>query len=195
MYIYLAHLKDFPDSRLDSLKCDLSHDEMARYRGFQRAERARQFLVGRYLLRQHLALHLGISAAEVPLIEQANNAPYLHLLGTETLGFSISHSREWIACGIRTDAKIGLDIEVIDRQRDVLALAAHSFDAQQNAALHALSTAEQSEYFYRCWVAQEAHLKLHLACQDLRHLPHPELAIAVCSDKAFTQTPEIIEVT
>ena len=194
MYIYLAHLKDFPDPRLDNLKCSLSHDEMARYRGFQRAERARQFLVGRYLLRQQLALHLGISAAEVPLIEQANNAPYLNLLNTEKPGFSISHSREWIACGIRTDAKIGLDIEIIDRQRDVLALAAHSFDAQQNATLLALSTAEQSEYFYRCWAAQEAQLKLHLACQDLRHLSHPELAIAVCSDKAFTQTPEILEV-
>jgi 4'-phosphopantetheinyl transferase len=195
MYIYLAHLKDFPDSRLDSLKSDLSHEEIARHCAFQRTERARQFLVGRYLLRQQLALHLGISAAEVPLIEQANNAPYLNLLSTEKPGFSISHSREWIACGIRADAKVGLDIEVIDRQRDVLALAIHSLNAQQIAELHALTPAEQSEYFYRCWTAQEAQLKLHLACQDLRHLAHPQLAIAVCSEEVFIQTPEIIEIT
>jgi 4'-phosphopantetheinyl transferase len=195
MYIYLAHLKDFPDTRLHSLKQILSHNEIARYLRFQRAERARQFLVGRYLLRQRLALHLGISPAEVPLVEQTNYAPHLNSVNTEKLGFSISHSREWIACGIRTDARIGLDIEVIDTQRDLLALAAHSFNAQQNAELHALTTAKQSEYFYHCWTAQEAQLKLHMPCQDLRHLSHPQLAIAICSDKIFTQMPEIIDVS
>ncbi|MBC3874100.1 4'-phosphopantetheinyl transferase superfamily protein [Undibacterium sp. LX15W] len=128
-------------------------------------------------------------------MEQANNAPYLNLVGTKTPGFSISHSREWVACGIRSDANIGLDIEVIDTQRDVLALAAHSFNAQQNSELYALTTEKQSDYFYRCWTALEAQLKLRMHCQDLRHLSHPQLAIAVCSDKAFAQTPEIIDVT
>lgn len=195
MYIYLAHLKDFPDARLNSFKHALSHDEIERYLRFQREERARQFLIGRYLLRQNLASLLDMAPAEVPLVEQENNAPYLDLISTEKPRFSISHSREWVACGIRTDARIGLDIEVIDRQRDVLALAAHSFNVQENTELHALAPAEQTDYFYRGWTAQEAQFKLHAPCQELLHLQHAQLAIAICSDQNFTQIPQLITVS
>ncbi|MBC3880909.1 4'-phosphopantetheinyl transferase superfamily protein [Undibacterium sp. LX40W] len=200
MKIYLAHLSalsTLPQLRKDAICQCLSVAEALRYQRFLRPERAQQFLLGRYLLRHQLSSLLGIPAVEVPLSERPNNAPLLDLKGLPPIGFSISHSQQWVACAIAKDAKLGLDIEVIDPQRDVLALAEHSFHHAQIAELLAKSQQDQIEYFYQCWTAKEAQIKLSAACQELQHLRYsryPELAIAVCSDTAIACAPEILEV-
>ena len=194
MLIYLANLTAIVEQRLDSLKSVLSPGENWRYQGFLRTERATQFLVGRYLLRQLLASHLGVAPQEVPLIERHNNAPLLDFPNTEQLGFSISHSKSWVACGFRSDAKIGVDIEWIDTQRDVVALAEHSLTAEQNASLIALAPHQQHQFFYQHWTAQEAQIKLGVAQLDTCQITHSQLAIAVCSNKIFHQAPKLIHI-
>lgn len=195
MVIYLVNFVGVPNECLDRLKPVLSSEEKWRYQHFLRDERATQFLIGRYLLRRLLASHIGMSPQEVPLLEQINNAPFLDLPNTEQLGFSISHSKSWVACGFSSDAKIGLDIELIDTHRDVLALAAHSFNAEQNATLSSLSPPEQYEQFYRYWTAQEAQIKLGVAHKELRHPSHSRLAIALCSNKVFLPEPELVDIS
>lgn len=206
MKIYLAQLtalsqpSQSSQTLTQSLLACLSSDETARYHRFVRIERAQQFLVGRYLLRQHLGAMLDIAPANVPLIERANNAPLLDPALPQKISFSISHSRLWVACAISTDANIGLDIEVIDHQRDILALAEHSFEATQLAHFLTLEKMQGIDYFYRYWTAQEAQFKLHASCKSLIHLsyPHPpqaaELAICLASNQVFSSDPLIVEV-
>lgn len=200
MIIYLARLSalsKLPQQSRDLIYQCLSKDEALRYQGFLRQERAQQFLLGRYMLRQHLASLLGVSPAEVPLIERPNQAPILDVEGSENIGFSISHSQQWVACAIADGIELGLDIEVIDPHRDVVALAEHSLNSDQIAELLARSGQQQIEYFYQCWTAKEAQIKLSSVCYQLLHLRHascPQLAIALCSNRTIDASPDIHEV-
>ncbi len=206
MKIYLARLtalsrpSQSSQILIQSLLACLSPDETTRYHRFVRSERAQQFLVGRYLLRQRLGEMLDIAPVDVPLIERANNVPLLDLALPQKISFSISHSRLWVACAISTEVNIGLDIEVIDHQRDILALAEHSFEATQLAQFLTLEKPQGIDYFYRYWTAQEAQFKLHASCKSLMHLSYPlppqaaELAICLASDQVISSDPPIIEV-
>ncbi len=194
MQIHLAHFDRTTSACLRIFEAQLSPSELMRYRRFLRKDRAQQFLIGRGLLRRMLATHLDLPPEQIPLLEQANQAPRLMLAHSQTLSFSISHSREWVACCVCADGKIGLDIEVIDTGREILELAERCFDASLVQELQALSAEARVDHFYQCWTAHEAKVKLGEACLELRHVKHPNLAIALCSDQALVSMPELIVV-
>lgn len=194
MQIHLTHFERASSAYLRIVETQLSTSEAIRYHRFMRKERARQFLIGRGLLRQMLAPHVGLAPHHIPLLEQTNQAPRLMLEHPETLNFSISHSREWVACCVSTEGKIGLDIEVIDAEREIMELAERSLAPSQVLIMTGLSEVERIAYFYQCWTAQEAKVKLGVPCQDLQHIRHSQLAIALCSDRGFTSSPELIVV-
>jgi 4'-phosphopantetheinyl transferase len=193
MKIYLVHLKELSGELLGQLESKLNHQEIQRLHQFVRAERATQFIVGRSLLRSLLGSQLHLSSAQVPLLERLGNAPVLELVQPSNLEFSIAHSGDWVACGLSTNGKIGLDIELMDQKRNVLALAEHSLDIDQITQLRSLQPSAQIDYFYRCWTLKEALFKLAVTCQDTQYLHHPQLAITVCCETAFTQTPMLLD--
>jgi 4'-phosphopantetheinyl transferase len=119
------------------------------------------------------------------------------------LGFSLSHSRQWIACATSIDTTLGLDIEVIDVKRDVIALAETSFHPDEHAWLLRQTEAERVEAFYRLWTLKEALFKLASNRGEQQHVPtmiardgqllsqddrwfsvgltHPALSVTLCS--------------
>jgi 4'-phosphopantetheinyl transferase len=96
--------------------------------------------------------------------------------------FSLSHSGRWVACALSADTPLGLDIEMLDSGRDVLALAAQAFGAGAASRLAALPPAARSGAFYRLWSEREALYKLGdcpaPACVSLAHA---DLSIVLCS--------------
>lgn len=159
----------------------LSGGEAVRYAGFLRPERQRQYVLGRVLARQAIGALLGIDARSVVLDGGAGRAPIMTTPVVPTLSFSISHSRHWIACAVSGDTAVGLDIEVRDAGRDVLALAEHGFSSQQFEAIRRLAPDERLDGFYALWCAQEAQIKLGGQGRFCLQLDHPELAVALCS--------------
>lgn len=176
----------------------LGAEEAARYRRFVRPERARQFLVGRVLLRQLAGCLLGVPAAAFVVTERPGQAPLLQLAGGQAgvPFFSLSHSGPWVACALSAETALGLDIEVIDPRRDTGALARHAFDAGECAALAVLAPEEAMDGFYRLWSGKEARYKLGpCAFASCVSLAHPGLAAVLCSATPLTVAPSMVLTT
>ncbi len=123
---YLAH---YPDGR----------DEL----------RARQWLGGRTLAHQLLR---ELSDAPATLHNDANGRPYFAEL--PGFGVSLSHSGEWVAGLLSTQAAVGIDIELIRTKAQQLARRFLSETEQTDAGNE---TAKYCLY----WSAKETLYKLH----------------------------------
>ena len=87
----------------------LGASEARRYIGFKRRERQRQFLLGRMLLRFAVSNLLSIPPDALGIVERTGNAPQLVLPDSQSLqpSFSLSHSRNWVACVVSSSGTLG----------------------------------------------------------------------------------------
>ncbi|MFZ6751404.1 4'-phosphopantetheinyl transferase family protein [Undibacterium sp. Ren11W] len=176
----------------------LNTDEQRRYARFIRPERQRQFLLGRWLLRQLLAESLELAPQQIVLRERLHNAPLLVLdTNAPPPNFNLSHSGPWVACALSMHSALGLDIERLDGERDFAALAEQIFDSTELASFRALPEAEKMLSFYQAWSSKEARYKLGAnsgsaqAAQQFQ-LSHPALSIVLCSALPLAMPPLII---
>ncbi|MFZ6870876.1 4'-phosphopantetheinyl transferase family protein [Undibacterium sp. Di27W] len=181
------------DLALQSYQHYLNVDEALRYQRFVRRERQRQFLAGRVLLRRSLGQLLKVPHTSLRLIEQRNNAPLLDWPDSPDIGFSLSHSGNWVACAVSATSRLGLDIELLNPARDFSALALHVFDAEENACLNQQDQADRMHDFYRLWTSKEAHIKLNVPSAQCIQLAHTELSITLCSARQLTATPQLLQ--
>jgi 4'-phosphopantetheinyl transferase len=189
------YLLDTRNINADHFLNYLNPQEMERYLRFIRIERQRQFVLGRALLRQSIAKTLNLMPDILRFSEQKNNVPLLEYPIYPNLFFSISHSRYWVACAISTIAKIGVDIEFLDPNRDIAALIEHIFDAENSQLLEQLPEAQKVQAFYQLWSIKEARFKLNTKTFHDYKIPHAELAITLCTDKPLSSNPEFITFT
>lgn len=150
--------------------------------------RRRRFVAGRGLLREALAPLLRLARADISLVERHGAAPLLDLPGRTLPYFSIAHSGSWLACAVSVHVAVGLDIERLDAARDVAALAAQVFDAQQQAMLARLAPEPRLRQFYHMWSTAEAQFKLGTVCAQTTVLAHPALAIVLCGNAPLAVT-------
>jgi 4'-phosphopantetheinyl transferase len=174
----------------------LSASERERLERFVRPLRQRQFVLGRALLRRQLGKMLGIAPGDIELAAPPSQAPQLIRPVLPFASLSVSHSGPWVACAASVDMKLGLDIEVIDPQRDIMALAAQSFNPGQVGRLSALQGSDRIQEFYAIWCEQEARIKSGSEDGYIDHLGHPTLAIALCRNGAAMEPASaLVEVT
>lgn len=129
----------------------LTPSEQTRLAGLHVAGRREQFLAGRWLARSVLAESQGGRAQDWPLQQRSNKPPAV--AGHEQrLLLSISHSADWIACAVATEA-IGIDLE---QRRPRAGL--HSFEHLLLAAGEVVNTLDNDALLQR-WVAKEAWIK------------------------------------
>ena len=175
----------------------LNAEEQQRYARFIRPERQRQFLLGRWLLRRVLAESLALTPSQIVLRERAQNAPLLMLDASLPLPhFSLSHSGPWVACALSMQSALGLDIELLDGERDLAGLAEQIFDSSELASFKALPEAEKRLSFYQAWSSKEAHYKLRCnaaapAAQQFQ-LSHTSLSIVLCSALPLAAEPLLL---
>ncbi len=73
--------------------------------------------------------------------------------------FNISHSGNIIVMAFARNCEIGVDIEKIKDDFDVIDIAQHFFSPDEIQTLKALPEQEQVHGFYRCWTRKEAFIK------------------------------------
>jgi 4'-phosphopantetheinyl transferase len=140
----------------------LSNSEATRCGSFLRRERRRQFLLGRILLRFAVSNVTGLPVDGLDVVERRGNAPLLVLPDSQhaSPNFSLSHSRNWVACAVSCDVALGLDIEVNETARDINAMSELMFHPSEHLWLLTLSHVERVSSFYEIWCAREALHKL-----------------------------------
>jgi 4'-phosphopantetheinyl transferase len=143
----------------------LGGSESGRLGSFLRPERRRQFLLGRMLLRIAVSDLTGLPVDVISVVERPGNAPRLVLPGARRLhpSFSLSHSRNWVACLIGCGAALGLDIEVNDAARDLQGIAEMAFQPDELRWLSSRPAGDRVSSFYDLWCEREALYKLACA--------------------------------
>ena len=140
---------------VDAFEAPLNTDERARL-GMMRSRLARRhFAAGRWLVRHVLARRFGCTTAEVALTEGAHGRP---TLVSGDLDFNISHVGSRVVLALST-ARVGIDIEALDRPMRWRSIARRFFSAAENAAIEACAEGDRRTAFLRVWVRKEAFVK------------------------------------
>jgi 4'-phosphopantetheinyl transferase len=162
--------------------------ERQRYAGFVRAERKRQFLIGRALIRWALSDLLQRSVLSFPIQERTGSSPFL---GNDLPCVSLSHSGSWVACAVGPDVALGLDIERLDETRDLASLARQALDENEYEIFARAPTLQRTRSFYDIWSCKEALFKLRATAAaqftpSFMAIPHKDLSIVLCADAALS---------
>jgi len=208
--LWLLHGDLVSEARLASLAASLGQSERERYDRFLRPQRAREFLLGRMLLRHAVQTMLGSAATDVTVTEREGNAPLLSFENpVDAFYFSLSHSHPWVACIATTADRIGIDIESKNRPRDVATMSAAAFSQKEQEWLARLPAHQREQGFYRLWNHKEALYKLGTDVSDdtakissphigagwnSRLIEHADLFIGICSAVPLDEI-RIIELT
>jgi 4'-phosphopantetheinyl transferase len=96
------------------------------------------------------------------VVERPGNAPLLVLPDSQHAipNFSLSHSRNWVACVVSCDLTLGLDIEVNETARDLNGISELVFHPSEHLWLLTLPHPQRVSSFYEIWCAREALHKL-----------------------------------
>lgn len=157
----------------------LSESERVRYHGMRNAQRCRQFLMGRLLLRQMLSACFDANLAYWQIQEQAQQAPVLLNPPHATIAYSISHSQRMVTCLLSETPAAGCDIEWMGRERNILDIAELYFPEQAQAVLSGLQGKAQQEAFYRMWTCHEAGLKAGLPAANCQSATWQDFSISL----------------
>jgi 4'-phosphopantetheinyl transferase len=135
---------------------ELPSQERERAVGFLRAEPARRWVAARWALRQVLGAYLEVPPAAVELEVGEHGKPRLR--NVEGPEFNLSHS-EGLALVAVCACEVGVDVEAIEPERDLVVLAERALSAEAAAAVRAAPSSQRPALFYAAWTRHEARLK------------------------------------
>lgn len=175
----------------------LSSSEQERACRLLDPEKGRRFRRGRAIVRHVLGRLLGVSPREVDFTLNTHGKPSVVLpraCGSHPappLHVNWSHSENLLLLAATVSGELGVDVEVMDPAVDALAVAQSHFTRTETDALRALTGAERTTAFYRCWTMKEAVLKA-LGTGLLLALDRVSVQCAGTEDFAVTLDGEVI---
>jgi 4'-phosphopantetheinyl transferase len=117
-----------------------------------------RFIAGRGILREILASYISIHPALLHIISETDGKPYL-ADPAHTLRFNLSHTGDVLLLAVADNREVGVDIETVESDKPLKAMARTVFSNREQEELLALSSAGLQNAFYRFWVRKEACLK------------------------------------
>lgn len=138
----------------------LSDEERRRRDAFRSPLHAEAFVVARGLLRLLLARYLGGRPDAVALTCGPHGKPRLADAPADSaLRFNLAHARDALILAFSTGMDVGVDVEWVDANTDVMALAGTVLRAAEIDRLGRLAGHERTRLFFRYWTRKEAYLK------------------------------------
>jgi 4'-phosphopantetheinyl transferase len=145
-----------PALELERLSTLLSDDERIRAGRFCFVKHANRYTVARANLRRILSRYTDVAPSLLQFQYTANGKPFL---ANAPIRFNLSHSSDLAMVAVTRDREVGIDVERIRRDDDLLDAAEHYFAPVERTALRSLASEEQCIGFFRCWTRKEAYLK------------------------------------
>jgi len=131
--------------------------ERERAASFLREEPGRRWVAARWALRRVLEVYLEEPAAEIELELGDNGKP--RLCDGNGIKFNLSHSNGLALVAVTENREVGVDVELIEPGRDLVALAKRALPREDAAAVRTASESECAAVFYGAWTRHEARLK------------------------------------
>jgi 4'-phosphopantetheinyl transferase len=112
----------------------------------------------RRAMRRVLARYMGGAPSTIELAAGGHGKPAL-CGPAPPLHFNLSHSGEVALVAVAREREVGVDVELVDGERDLLRLAEVGLDAEEEAAVRSAPPGARAAAFYAAWVRKEAVAK------------------------------------
>lgn len=143
---------------VDQARSKLSPDERARCDKFVFERDRRDFAAAHALLRDVLSHHGQLPPESWIFGSEADGKPYL--ADQTDLQFSLAHTDGLVACALSLAGPVGVDVEPVDRERDIDGISENYFALTEKADLRACNDlARRRAHFIELWTLKEAYLK------------------------------------
>jgi 4'-phosphopantetheinyl transferase len=138
----------------------LSPDEQSRAERFVRHDDTVSFALRRGILRCILSryadarpqdLRFEYSPLGKPWLCPASDAP--------ALNFSVSHSNEWALIAVGRDLEVGIDVEHVRSDLNVLSIAGRFFSKEESDFIESAPDGQRQRLFFDLWARKEAYVK------------------------------------
>ncbi|MDF7799426.1 4'-phosphopantetheinyl transferase superfamily protein [Pontiellaceae bacterium B1224] len=153
IHIWGARVPELED-RLAEMQTLLCAEEAAKAERFHRPADRAASIVARGALRVLLSGYTGIPAAEIKFHYLETGKPYVPDCD---VAFNISHSGEWVVLAIGRNRNVGVDVEKIRWDMDVMEIASRYFTPEE--ALLIESSEDIHALFFHHWSRKEAYVK------------------------------------
>lgn len=151
---------DQTESEVEAFYSLLTTDELRRAGRFHRRKDREHFVVGRGALRRILGFYLDTRPEQLRFSYTPFGKPALSdAAGGKELRFNLSHSNGMALYAVTRGREIGIDLEFIREDFEVLRLARHFFSQVEVATLTALPDELRARAFFNCWTRKEAYIK------------------------------------
>lgn len=144
----------FPKSKFYSLIKCVQQEQRERIMKFRLYKDALRSLAADILIRKIIISKTGLKNSEILFKRNQYGKPCLKNI--PNLHFNLSHSGEWVVCGL-SNASVGIDIEEI-KPID-LYIAIRFFAKEEIKDLFSLAESERLLYFYDLWTLKESYVK------------------------------------
>jgi 4'-phosphopantetheinyl transferase len=159
---------------------ELSDEERARAARF-RFERDRgRWMAARILVRRVLARYLGVTPRTLTLGADQDRRPLvLWPPDAEWLGFSLSHAGDTALVAVTRGESVGVDVEEVRADVDVVAVAQRAFGRVVAGELAREPEPRRTQRFFEVWTREEARGKCRgtglIEPDDVRRLVAPDV--------------------
>ncbi|MCP5007124.1 MAG: 4'-phosphopantetheinyl transferase superfamily protein [Planctomycetes bacterium] len=151
---------NLPEWQVRELGCPLSPDEGIRAKRFVFEKHRRRFVVCRGFLRKILSRYLNLEPAQLEFSYSTRGKPEIaSQCQVGEIRFNVSNSNEMALFAVVRNRSIGVDVEHINRKREVGELAKRFFFPKESTFINSLSPSMKHEEFFKAWTVKEAYLK------------------------------------
>jgi 4'-phosphopantetheinyl transferase len=120
-----------------------------------------RYITAHGALREILSRYVGAAPERLRFDQSENGKPSLIAGSGEAspIQFSLSHSHDQALVAVTNGHSVGVDIERVDSDPGVLAVAGRVFSADEQEALCACTVSDRLSLFFQMWVCKEAYIK------------------------------------
>ncbi len=136
----------------------MSTEEALRQQRYRSPEHRHNALVTRAFVRDLLSAYAAVAPADWRFIVGDKGKPEI-VDPPLPLRFNLSHTRDLIICAVTASGEIGSDVEDIQRQNNLAAIAEQHFAAEELAELFTLPEEQQRSRFFDYWTLKESYIK------------------------------------
>jgi len=166
---------------LSALEGILSPEERQRADRLVLAADRRRFVAAHGILRQLLGAALGLEPSALEFVANAFGKPALGpRRGQANVSFNLAHSGGVVLIALAAGRRVGVDVELVRADFDVLELAGAVFSARERQDLASIAPAGRTAAFFRGWTRKEAYVK---ACGEGLSRPLRDFSVTLGPDE------------
>jgi 4'-phosphopantetheinyl transferase len=137
----------------------LNASELKRVRRFRFERSKDEFILAHILARQAVADALGLTVSDIDFGYRDTGQPILTHPRDTDIFFSVSHTKDLVACAVNMKSPVGIDVERIERKSERWQLASRFFSPEEYLSISQAPTADRDRTFLNLWTLKEAYLK------------------------------------